>query len=120
MKTLIQAGAMLAIIAGFGLATATAATATDSACAKCCKTSCSSCAKCSVWSRIEAAETRKGAGLSTLFSWVQLLAIPRIAVTTAALALFGGVLIGGVQAHSAREERYLFALKPSVAASHLR
>ena len=74
----------------------------------------------SVWSRIEAAETRKGAGLSTLFSWVQLLAIPRIAVTTAALALFGGVLIGGVQAHSAREERYLFALKPSVAASHLR
>jgi len=47
MKTLIKAGAMLAIIAGFGLATATAATATDSACAKCCKTGCSSCAKCS-------------------------------------------------------------------------
>ena len=44
MKTLIKAGAMLAIIAGFGLATATAA---EGACAKCCKTDCSACAKCS-------------------------------------------------------------------------
>lgn len=44
MKTLIKAGAMLAIIAGLGLATASAA---ESACAKCCKTSCSSCQKCS-------------------------------------------------------------------------
>jgi len=43
MKNLIKAGALLAIIAGFGLATATAA---EGACAKCCKTSCSACAKC--------------------------------------------------------------------------
>jgi len=43
MKTLIKAGAMLAIIAGFGLANATAA---ESSCSKCCKTSCNSCAKC--------------------------------------------------------------------------
>lgn len=74
----------------------------------------------SVWAGIEVAEARKETGVSALFSWVQLLAVPRFAVTTAVLALFGGVLIGGVQAHSAREERYLFALKPSVAASHLR
>ena len=43
MKTLIKAGAMLAIIAGFGLATASAA---DGSCAKCCKNTCSACAKC--------------------------------------------------------------------------
>lgn len=43
MKTLIKAGAMLAIIAGLGLATATAA---ESACKSCCKTTCSSCEKC--------------------------------------------------------------------------
>jgi hypothetical protein len=73
----------------------------------------------SVWSRIEAAEARGGTGLSQLFSWVQLLAVPRIAVATAAIALFGGVLIGGVQARSAQEERYLLALKPSAAVSHL-
>lgn len=45
MKTLIKAGAMLAIIAGLGLATATAAD--SAACAKCCKGKCSACAKCS-------------------------------------------------------------------------
>jgi hypothetical protein len=73
----------------------------------------------SVWARIEAAESRKGAGLSTLFSWVQLLAIPRIAVTTAAIALFGGILIGGAQARSAQEGRYLLSLKPSAASTHL-
>jgi hypothetical protein len=44
MKTWIKAGAMLAIIAGLGLATATAA---EGACTKCCKTDCSACAKCS-------------------------------------------------------------------------
>ena len=43
MKNLIKAGTLLAIIAGFGLATATAA---EGACAKCCKSSCSACAKC--------------------------------------------------------------------------
>jgi len=44
MKTLIRAGAMLAIIAGIGLATASAS---EGVCAKCCKDSCSSCTKCS-------------------------------------------------------------------------
>ena len=43
MKTLIKAGAMLAIIAGFGLATALAA---EGACGKCCKTTCNACTKC--------------------------------------------------------------------------
>ena len=74
----------------------------------------------SVWSRIEAAESCKGLGLSALISWVQLLAIPRIAVTTAAIAFFGGILIGGVQARSSQEDRYLQSLKPPVAASFAR
>jgi hypothetical protein len=42
ITTLIKAGALLAVIAGFGLATALA----SDACNSCCKTSCSSCAKC--------------------------------------------------------------------------
>ena len=71
----------------------------------------------SVWSRIEAAESRKGTGLSAIYSWVRLLAVPRFAVTTAAIALFGGMLIGGVQARSSREDRYLLSLKPAVAGS---
>jgi len=74
----------------------------------------------SVWTRIVAAESRNGLGLSSLFSWVQLLAVPRIAVTAAAIALFGGILIGGVQAQSSNEERYLLSLKPPVAASFSR
>ena len=46
MKTLIKAGAMLAVIAGLGLATTMAA---ESACKSCngCAKSCSSCQKCS-------------------------------------------------------------------------
>jgi hypothetical protein len=71
----------------------------------------------SVWSRIEAAESRKGAGLARLFSWVQAFANPRIAVTAATLALFGGILIGGAHARSTQEGRYLLSLKPSVAAT---
>jgi|GEM_PF-1658197 len=42
ITTLIKAGALLAVIAGFGFATASA----SDACNSCCKTSCSSCAKC--------------------------------------------------------------------------
>jgi len=42
MKTLIKAGAMLAIIAGLGLATASAA---ESACQKCSDGKCASCCK---------------------------------------------------------------------------
>ena len=74
----------------------------------------------SVWSRIEAAESRKGDGIARLFSWVQQLASPRIALTTAAIALFGGVLLGGIQARTAQEERYLLSLKPSAAVTFIR
>ena len=74
----------------------------------------------SVWSRIEAAESRKSDGIERLFSWVQQLASPRIALTTAAIALFGGVVIGGLQARTSQEERYLLSLKPSAAVTFIR
>ena len=45
LNTLIKAGAMLAIVACFGLATAMAADSAKS-CKSCCKTTCSSCQKC--------------------------------------------------------------------------
>jgi hypothetical protein len=73
-----------------------------------------------VWSRIEAAESCRQSGLSSIFSWVGLLARPRIATAAVAVALFGGVLIGGLQAHSSQEERYLLSLKPFAASSLLR
>jgi len=65
----------------------------------------------SVWSRIETAESRKSP-LEPFFSWIQDLATPRIAATCMAVALFGGILIGGLQANSAQEEQYLLSLKP--------
>jgi hypothetical protein len=71
----------------------------------------------SVWSRIEAGETNRAHGISGLFAWVQLLAVPRFAAATLAVALFGGILIGGVQARSAQEERYLLSQTPSAVAS---
>jgi hypothetical protein len=40
-----------------------------------------------------------------------------MATATIALALFGGIMIGGLQARSSAEERYLISLKPSVAAA---
>jgi len=46
LNTLIKTGAMLAIVAGFGLATAMAADNAKS-CKSCCKTTCPSCQKCS-------------------------------------------------------------------------
>ena len=66
----------------------------------------------SVWSRIEARQTKEGAGLFPLFSWVERLAVPRFAAATLAVALFGGILIGGVQARSAQQDRYLQAQNP--------
>jgi hypothetical protein len=66
-----------------------------------------------VWSRIASTEQ----GLAALFSWLTVLASPRIATATIALALFGGIMIGGLQARSSAEERYLISLKPSVAAT---
>jgi len=68
-----------------------------------------------VWSRIEASQTRNSEVLSNLFipfRWIQSMGRPRIAIAAAAIALFGGVLIGGVQAHSSQEERYLTSLNP--------
>lgn len=68
-----------------------------------------------VWSRIEASQTRNSEVLSSLFiplRWIQTMGRPRIAIAAAAIALFGGVLIGGVQAHSSQEERYLTSLNP--------
>lgn len=67
-----------------------------------------------VWSRIEG---RRQDGLYSIFSWLCLLARPRIATTAIAVALFGGVLIGGVQARGSQEERYLLSLKPFAVAS---
>lgn len=73
-----------------------------------------------VWSRIEAAESRRQKRTLSVFSWVGLLARPRIATAAVAVALFGGVLIGGLQARSSQEERYLLSLKPFAANSILR
>ena len=46
LNTLIKFAAMLAIVAGFSLATSMAAESAKS-CKSCCKTTCSSCQKCS-------------------------------------------------------------------------
>jgi hypothetical protein len=71
----------------------------------------------SVWSKIEASESRSKEGL---FSWVQGFATPRLAATCVALALFGGILIGGVQARSSQEDRYLRSLQPFAAGTQVR
>ncbi len=71
-----------------------------------------------VWSRIEASQTRNSQVLSSLFiplRWIQSMGRPRIAIAAAAIALFGGFLIGGVQAHSSQEEHYLASLNPLTA-----
>lgn len=70
----------------------------------------------SVWMRIEAAESRKSS-LEPLFSWIQGLATPRIAATCVVSALFGGILLGGLQARSTHEEQYLQSLRPFAASA---
>ena len=72
--------------------------------------------KRSVWSRIETLESRKSS-FEPLFSWIQGLATPRIAATCMAVALFGGILLGGLQARSSQEERYLHSLRPFTASA---
>ena len=72
-----------------------------------------------VWSRIEAAENRQVDFFGPFCVWLQALAKPRIAVSAAAIALFGGMLIGGLQARSAQEEQYLLSLSPYYAGSTL-
>ena len=73
----------------------------------------------SVWSRIEAAENRKAALFGPFSVWFQELAKPRIAISAAAIALFGGVLLGSLQARSAQQEQYLLSLNPYHAGSSL-
>jgi len=73
----------------------------------------------SVWARIEAAESNGPMDLP-FFSWLQQLAVPRIAATCVAVALFGGILVGGMQARSSEEERYLLSLKPFASVTHSR
>lgn len=73
-----------------------------------------------VWAAIEAAESRRQNGPLSIFSWVGLLARPRIATAALAVALFGGVLVGALQERSSQEERYLLSLKPFAANSMLR
>lgn len=70
----------------------------------------------SVWSRIETAESRKSS-YEPLFSWIQGLATPRMAATCMAVALFGGILLGGLQARSSQEEQYLHSLRPFAASA---
>jgi hypothetical protein len=68
-----------------------------------------------VWSRIEAAENRRQPALRdflSFFGWLQQLTRPRVAVTAAMFALFGGILLGGLQARTSQEERYLRSLNP--------
>jgi len=71
----------------------------------------------SVWRRIGEAESRKVDFFAPFFLWFQELARPRIAVSAFAIALFGGVLLGGLQARSAAEEQYLQSLNPYHAGS---
>ena len=66
----------------------------------------------SVWSRLEAAEARKGflsAGISEFFSFF---ARPSVAASAAMIALFAGLFLGGIQARSTQEEHYLQSLNP--------
>lgn len=65
-----------------------------------------------VWSRIEALESPGSGGWDSLFSWLQLMARPRLAAAAVAIALFGGVMIGGLQAQGSQEQRYLRSLNP--------
>lgn len=67
-----------------------------------------------VWSRIEAAETRKNILGARIAEFISFFARPRIAVTAAAIALFGGVFLGNFHARSAEEEQYLQSLNPYI------
>lgn len=71
-----------------------------------------------VWTRLESAESRNGAG--AFFDWITLFSRPRIAVAAVAIALFGGVFLGSLQARSADEDQYLRSLNPYSAQSHHR
>lgn len=63
----------------------------------------------SVWASIEVAENHRGSCISSFFA---LFARPRIAVTAAVLALFGGIFLGNLHARSSEAEDYLQSLNP--------
>ena len=72
-----------------------------------------------VWSRVEAAESCKNILGARITEFLSFFARPRIAVTAAAIALFGGVFLGNLHARSAEEEQYLSSLNPySASSSH--
>jgi hypothetical protein len=71
-----------------------------------------------VWMRLESAESRNGA--VAFFNWIALFSRPRIAVAAVAIALFGGVFLGSLQARSGDEDQYLRSLNPYSAQSHHR
>ena len=73
-----------------------------------------------VWMRLEVAESRKGIDLTAFLAWVKYFTRPRIAVTAAVLALFGGVFLGTIQSRAADEDQYLRSLNPYSAQSHQR
>ena len=68
-----------------------------------------------VWARIASADRDSSSTRSFFLAWLPMLSRPRIATATIAAALFGGILIGGLQARSAAEEHYLLSLKPASA-----
>jgi hypothetical protein len=72
-----------------------------------------------VWAKIQASEGRPRGFLSFLIPAVHRLAGPRIAMAAIALALFGGVLIGGLEARSSNQERYLSSLKLFATQTHV-
>jgi hypothetical protein len=65
-----------------------------------------------VWMRLESEENRKGVTAAAIFSWIQLFARPRIAITAASIALFCGIFLGTLEARSTGEDRYLQSLNP--------
>lgn len=71
-----------------------------------------------VWMRLETSEISKG-GVA-LFNWVALFSRPRIAVAALAMALFGGIFLGTLQARSFGEDQYLRSLNPYTAQSQAR
>lgn len=73
-----------------------------------------------VWSRIESTEIKGGTPFFAFFNWIQFFACPRIALSAAMLALFAGVFLGGIQARSSQEDRYLQSLNPYGFHSHSR
>ena len=68
-----------------------------------------------VWLRIESREGgswERGDLIAACGSWLQALARPRLAFSAATIAIFIGILVGGLQARSIQEEQYLLSVNP--------